>query len=130
MSTANIEPGPGELEAAGIPPKHADAIAHKISQEITRAIPEITRAVGRQRGPSAITVLATATALGFVLLTSVSAYYLADASQERTAIRTELRTAIEANRDRIDAVNERISANSERLARIETLLEERLPARQ
>ena len=64
--------------------------------------------------------------LGFALPTSVSGYFLLDATQERTAIRT----AIKANRDRIDAVNVRISANSERLARIETLLKERLRPRQ
>lgn len=122
MNTADIEADPNELEAAGIPPKHADAIAHKISRDIARAL-------GRQRGPSAVTILATATALGFVLLTSVSGYFLNDAIQERT----QIRSAIEANRDRIDAVNERISAldvrMSERLTRIETLLEERLPER-
>ena len=130
MNTADTEASPRELEAAGIPPKHADAIAHKNSCDITRA-------TGRQRGPSAITILPTATVPGFVLLTGVSGHFLTDAAQERTAIRT----AIEANRDRIDAVNERIGVTnerisslevrmSERLARIETLLEERLPARQ
>ena len=123
MNTADTEASPRELEAAGIPPKHADANAHKNSCDITRA-------TGRQRGPSAITILTTATVPGFVLLTGVSGHFLTDAAQERTAIRT----AIEANRDRIDAVNERISSlevrMSERLARIETLLEERLPARQ
>ena len=42
-------------------------------------------------------------------------------------------TGVDANRDRIDAVNERLSTFetgvSERLTRIETLLEERLPER-
>ena len=130
MNTADLETDPRELEAAGIPSKHAAAIAQTISHHTTRAIPEIARAVGRQRGPSAITILATATALGFVLLTSVSGWLLVDASHQRT----EIRTAIEANRDRIDAVNDRVSSletsMSERLARIETLLEERLPPRQ
>lgn len=126
MNTADIETDPRELEAAGIPSKHADAIAQTISHHITRAIPEIARAVGKQRGPSAITILASATFAGFFLLTAVSGWLLVDASHQRT----EIRTAIEANRDRIDAVNERIGANAERLTRIETLLEERLPPRQ
>ncbi len=123
MNTANIEINPDDLEAAGIPPKHADAIAQKISLEIARAVRPGT-------GPSAITILATAAVLGFVLLTSVSGWPLIDASQERTGIRS----ALEANRNRIDAVNERLSTFetgvSERLTRIETLLEERLPDRQ
>ncbi len=37
---------------------------------------------------------------------------------------------IEANRDRIDGIASQISHTNERLARIETLLQERLPERQ
>lgn len=64
--------------------------------------------------------------LGFVLLISVSGHFLINATQERTTIRT----AIEANRGRIDAVNDRLGANSVRLTRVEPRLEERLPPRQ
>lgn len=39
------------------------------------------------------------------------------------------RGLIEANRDRIDAVNARVGESAERLIRIETPLEERLPER-
>lgn len=76
----------------------------------------IARALAvRQRGPS------TVTWAGFGLAVLI-------------AILTWLATGIDANRDRIDAVNERLSGFetgvSERLTRIETLLEERLPERQ
>ena len=79
----------------------------------------------RRRGPS------TATWAGFGLAILI-------------AILTWLATSIDANRDRIDAVGERITgvetrlserlstfetSVSERLTRIETLLEERLPER-
>ena len=47
--------------------------------------------------------------------------------------RSELRAAIEANRARIDAIEVRLAGDiadlSERMTRIETLLEERLPPR-
>ena len=69
---------------------------------------------GRQRGPS------TAIWAGFGLAVLL-------------AVLTWLATGIDANRDRIDAVNERLSALetgvAERLTRIETLLEELLPER-
>ena len=39
------------------------------------------------------------------------------------------RGLIEADRDRIDAVNARVGENTERLVRIETLLQEQLPER-
>ncbi|MCY4003913.1 MAG: hypothetical protein OXF33_09445 [Rhodospirillales bacterium] len=68
----------------------------------------------RHRGPS------TATWAGFGLAVLI-------------AVLTWLATGIDANRDRIDAVNERLSTFetgvSERLTRIETLLDERLPER-
>ena len=68
----------------------------------------IVRATPRQSGSSSISILATVTALGFTLLTVVFSWFMFEASQQRS----DLRAAIEANRDRI-----------------ETLLEERLPPR-
>ena len=69
------------------------------------------------------------TALGFTLVTVVFSWFMFEASQQRS----ELRAAIEANRDRIDAVEVRLAGDiadlSERMTRIETLLEERLPPR-
>ena len=66
---------------------------------------------------------------GFTLLTVVSGWFMFEASQQRSG----LRAAIEANRDRIDAVETRLAGDiaglSERMTRIETLLEERLPPR-
>ena len=59
-------------------------------------------------GLAGVGQVAAVAVLGFVLLTGVSGYFLIDATWDRTAIRTELRTAIEADRDRIDAANERI----------------------
>ena len=41
----------------------------------------------------------------------------------------QVRVEVQANRDCIDAVNARVGENSERLIRIEMLLEERLPER-
>lgn len=43
--------------------------------------------------------------------------------------RGELLAAIQANADRIDALNQRFGETNERLARTETLLGERLPER-
>ena len=97
-NTANLEASPQDLEAAGIPPKHDDAIAHRFSVEVTRAIRP-------RRGPSAITILATDTPIGFGLLTAVSGWFLIDASHQRT----EIRTAIEANRDGIGTLGTRLS---------------------
>ena len=114
-----------DLEAAGADPKLAAAIAAGIS-----------RAAPRRGGPSALGILATATVLGFTLVTVVFGWFMFEASQQRG----DLRVAIEANRDRIDAVearlagdianlSERMAGLSERMTRIETLLEERLPPR-
>ena len=41
----------------------------------------------------------------------------------------QVRVEVNANRDRIDAVNERVGENTEHLIRIETLRQERLPER-
>ena len=118
MATIDLHSTVQDLEAAGADPQLAAAIAAGIA-----------RAAPRQGGPSSIGILATATALGFTLLTVVFGWFMFEASQQRS----DLRVAIEANRDRIDAVGERLStfetSVSERLTRIETLLEERLPPR-
>jgi len=107
-----------DLEAAGADPKLAAAIAAGIA-----------RAAPRRGGPSAMGILATAMVLGFTLFTVVFGWFMFEASQ----LRSDLRAAIEANRDRIDAVETRLASDianlSERLTRIETLLEERLPPR-
>jgi len=71
-----------------------------------------------------------------MLITVVFGWFMFEASQQRS----DLRAAVEANRDRIDAVetrlagdiadlSERVGGLSERMTRIETLLEERLPPR-
>ena len=95
------------LVKAGVDEDAATAIAQRIERRV---------------GPSAMSILIAATLAGFGWVKS-------DISDLRTEFRTELksetsqlRTEIAANRDRIDSV-------SERLTRIETLLEERLPAR-
>ena len=105
-----------DVHATGADPKLAAAIAAGIA-----------RAAPRHSAPTSIGMPATATALGFMLITVVFGWFMFEASQQRS----DLRIAIEANRDRIDAVNHRIArldtTVSERFARIETLLEERLP---
>ncbi len=68
----------------------------------------------RRTGPSAMSILIAATLAGFGLLAIGIGWVKSDIGELRL---------------RIDAVNERVGANAERLTRIETLLEERLPAR-
>ena len=118
MATTDVQTTTHDLEAAGIDRQHAAAMAQAIAQ-----------AIPRREGPSSIGILATTTGLGFMLITVVVGWFMVEASQQRA----DLRAAIEANRDRIDTVGERLStfetSVSERLTRIETLLEERLPAR-
>ena len=118
MATIDVHTTVQDLEAAGADPKLAAAIA----QGIARAAPA-------RGGSSGINILATATGLGFMLITVVFGWFMFEASQQRS----DLRTAIEANRDRIDALTDRVSSlevsMSERFTRIETLLEERLPSR-
>ena len=99
--------GPVDYRAAGAEPKFAGAIAEGIA-----------RAAPHQSGTSSIGILATVTALGFILITVVFGRLMFEASQQRS----DLRVAIEANRDLIEAGNER-------LTRIKTLLDERLPPR-
>ena len=74
-------------------------------------------------------VLAAATGLGFMLLTAVFGWFMSEASQQRS----DLLPAIEADGDRIDALADRVAglevSMSERLTRIETLIDERLPPR-
>ena len=106
------------LEAAGADPRLAAAIAAGIA-----------RAALRRGGPSPMSILTTAMVLGFTLVTVVFGWFMFEASQQRSY----LRAAIEANRNRIDAVETRLAGDianlSERMTRIETLLEERLPPR-
>ena len=68
----------------------------------------------RRAGPSAMAILIAVTLAGFGWLATGIGWVRSDIG--------ELRTEIAANRDRIDHV-------SERLTRVETLLEERLPER-
>ena len=103
-----------DLEAAGADPKLAAAIA----QGIARAAPARGSASGNN-------ILAAATGLGFTLITVVFGWSMVEASQQRA----DLRDAIEANRNRIDVVNDRVAGFESRLTRIEALLEERLPER-
>ncbi len=107
MATVDLHSTAQDLEAAGADPQLAAAIAAGIA-----------RVAPRRSGPSSMSILATAMVLGFTLLTVVSGWFMFEASQQRA----DLRTAIEGNRDRIEA-------NGQRLTRIETLLEERLPPR-
>ena len=72
----------------------------------------------RRAGPSAMSILIAATFAGFGLLAIGIGWVKSDIG--------ELRTEIAANRDRLSAFETSVS---ERLTRIETLLEERLPAR-
>ena len=68
-----------------------------------------------------MSILIGATLAGFGLLAVGIGWVESDVGHNRGLI--------EANRDRIDAVNARVGENTERLIRIETLLEERLPER-
>ena len=96
----------------------------------------MAKRLDRRAGPSAMSILIAATFAGFGLLAIGIGWVKSDIGELRTELQSEagqLRTEIAANRDRIDAVGERLStfetSVSERLTRIETLLEERLPAR-
>ena len=68
-----------------------------------------------------MSILIGATLAGFSLLVVGIGWVKSDVGQ--------VRVEVNANRDRIDAVNARVSENTEHLIRIETLLEERLPER-
>ena len=78
------------------------------------AASEITRRLERRGSPSSMSILIGATLAGFGLLAVGIGWVKSDVGH---------------NRDRIDAVNARVGENTERLIRIETLLEERLPER-
>lgn len=95
------------------------------------AAAKIARAIERRPGPSASSSILVATVIvGFSLLAIGIGWVGSDVQD----VRSELRTGIAANRDRVDALGERVSSlevsMSERFTRIETLLEERLPERQ
>ncbi len=96
------------------------------------AASEIARRLERRGSPSSMSILIGATVAGFGLLAIGIGWVKSDVGQLRNEIRTEIhvsRELVAANRDRIDAVNVRVGENTERLIRIETLLEERLPER-
>ena len=65
-----------------------------------------------------MSILTAATLAGFTLLGLGLGWVKSDLADVRTELRTE-----------INAVNGRLSSVEERLTRIETLLDERLPAR-
>lgn len=94
------------------------------------AAAKIARKIERRPGPSASSILVGTVIGGFGLLAIGIGWVRSDVQD----VRSELRTEIAANRDRIDALSERVSSlevsMSERFTRIETLLEERLPERQ
>ena len=119
MTTMDMQPTAQNLEAAGADPRLAAVLAENFARASAR----------RERGPSSISVLAAATTLGFALVIACMGWLLSE---------------VHANRDRIDAVQTRLSGEidavqtrlsgeiqnvSERLTRMETLLEERLPPR-
>ena len=129
MTTMDMQPTAQNLEAAGADPRLAAVLAENFARASAQ----------RERGPSSINILAAATTLGFALVIASMGWLLSEVHANRDLIETN-RGLIEANRDRIDANRDRIDAAqtrlsgeiqnmSERLTRIETLLEERLPAR-
>ncbi len=93
------------------------------------AATDIARRLTRRAGPSAMSILTAATLAGFGLLAIGIGWVKSDMGE----LRAELRTEIAANRARIDAVETRLAGDiadlSERMTRIETLLDERLPPR-
>ena len=93
------------------------------------AAAKIAGGIERRPGPSASSILVGTLIGGFVLLAIGLGWLRSDVQD----LRSDLRTEITAKRDRIAALGERVSsleiAMSERLTRIETLLEERLPER-
>ena len=92
------------------------------------AASEATRRLERRGSPSAMLILVGATLAGFGLLAIGIGWVKSAVSQVRAEIHVN-RGLVEANRDRIDAVNARVGENTERLIRIETLLEERIASR-
>ena len=91
------------------------------------AAAKIARGIERRAllPPWSVSILITAIIAGFGTLTVSIDWVRSDVQ--------DIRAEVAANRDRIDALNERISSlevgMSGRLTRIETLLEERLPER-
>ena len=115
MTTVDMQPTAQNLEAAGADPRLAAVLAESLARASAQ----------RDRGPSPISVLAAVTGFGFAMLTAAMGWILFEVHANRDLIK--------ANRDRIDAVQTRLSGEiqnvSERLTRMETLLEERLPPR-
>ena len=114
MAAIDIHTTTQDLEAAGADPQLAATIAAGIA-----------RAATAQRGPSSISILVAAIAFGFTLLAGGIGWLLIEIHANRSLI--------EANGDRVDAAQTRLSGEiqsvSERLTRIKTLLDERLPPR-
>ena len=109
MTTSNVQSTAHDLEAAGADPKLATAIAQAIRTAGQPAAQPPT-------WPVPVIAAVLVVAIGIV---GAGVYKYGD--------------RIDANRDRIDALSDRVSSlevsMSERFARIETLLEERLPER-
>ena len=103
---------------AATPPDVHDA---RVRAGTDHAAAALARGLARPSGPSGLTILTAATLAGFTLLGLGLGWVKSGVA--------DVRTEIAANRDRIDAVNLRLAGVEERLTRIETLLEERLPAR-
>ena len=97
------------------PDVHDALVKAGVDQAVANAI---ARGLARPTGPSAMSVLTAATLAGFTLLGLGLGWVKSDLADVRTELRTE-----------INAVNGQLSSVGERLTRIETLLDERLPAR-
>ena len=97
------------------------------------AADELMRRLHRRPGLSTTSLPLGVFIGGFGLIASGIGWVKSDIHAVDAAVQA-LRTEISANRNRIDIVNDRVSSLEtsmpERMARIETLLNERLPARQ
>ena len=133
MTTKDMQPTTQNLEAVGANPRLAAILAESLA--VVRPL--------TGRGPSSISILAAATGFGFAPLTAAMGWILIEVHASRERLTGE----IHANRERVDYVETRLSGEiqslsgmvqslssevqgvSQRMTRIETLLEERLPAR-
>ena len=104
----DMQPTAQNLEAAGADPRLAAVLAESFARAGAQ----------RHRGPSSISILAAAMGFGFALLTAAMGWILIE---------------VHATRDRLEGVETRLSGGiqdlSQRMTRMETLLEERLPPR-
>lgn len=92
------------------------------------AASEITWRLERRSSPSLMSIPIGAKLAGSGLLAVGIGWVKSDVRQIRAEIHVN-RGLVETNRDRIDAANAHVGENTERLVRIEALLEERLPER-